>query len=317
MSKPIIKAEINDNVPVLEVNVPTGNVPVLPVETIGGAEPILESLSVTENGTYAPEEGVDGFDEVSVDVPQTIIESISITENGTYTAPSGKAYSPIEVNVTSGVTIQDAELVKEIPTPIAPEVLPNGKLYLVPNGAQYCPPIPEVTGCDYAIICCNSVSVSPYNWVDKTRLDSSTKFWLYLSSDVGRCRRDAIQTISWDGGSTSNKFPDHLYEYDTSGAFTWTELDKTDPDVIDAFNLSADSPGAIIHNVLECVYTNSNIFRYTVGNLEFDMSLSILDSDCKIYNPFYINSYDCYLVINNTAVYQNTYSMYQLISNYN
>ena len=35
-------------------------------------EPNLTSLAVTENGLYLPESGVDGFDRVSVDVPQKI-----------------------------------------------------------------------------------------------------------------------------------------------------------------------------------------------------------------------------------------------------
>lgn len=32
----------------------------------------------------------------------TTIEALTVTENGTYTAPSGKAYSPVTVNVSSG-----------------------------------------------------------------------------------------------------------------------------------------------------------------------------------------------------------------------
>lgn len=66
--------------------------------------PTLETLNVTENGQYTPEEGVDGFNVVNVNVSDTpaVIESLSITANGTYTAPSGvDGYSPITVDVQS------------------------------------------------------------------------------------------------------------------------------------------------------------------------------------------------------------------------
>lgn len=44
----------------------------------GGSAPVLETLTVTTNDTYTPDEGVDGFDEVVVDVPNP--NSITVYE---------------------------------------------------------------------------------------------------------------------------------------------------------------------------------------------------------------------------------------------
>lgn len=68
-------------------------------------QPSIESLSVTENGTYRVGENVDGFNPVYVDVPlpQPVITSLSVNENGTYTVPSGTdGYNPVTVNVPTG-----------------------------------------------------------------------------------------------------------------------------------------------------------------------------------------------------------------------
>ena len=112
-------------------------------------EPVLETLNITENGTYTPESGVDGYNSVSVNVPQKtfnktsltkeytangqysiatpdgfdgisdvsvtvnvperqpVLETLNITENGTYNAPSNiDGYNTVSVNVPqSGGTV--------------------------------------------------------------------------------------------------------------------------------------------------------------------------------------------------------------------
>ena len=62
--------------------------------------PVTESLSVTENGTYEPTEGIDGYDRVDVNVPIITpeIEPLTVTENGIYTA-EGDGYNPVTVNI--------------------------------------------------------------------------------------------------------------------------------------------------------------------------------------------------------------------------
>ena len=61
---------------------------------------MTESLSVTENGTYEPSEGIYGYDRVTVAVPPTVpdIEPLTVTANGVYTA-EGDGFNPVTVNV--------------------------------------------------------------------------------------------------------------------------------------------------------------------------------------------------------------------------
>lgn len=67
--------------------------------TAGGSRPVMESLSVTENGNYTPGEGVDGFNRVNVNV-QPVLETLTATENGVYTPGTGKdGFSNVTVNV--------------------------------------------------------------------------------------------------------------------------------------------------------------------------------------------------------------------------
>ena len=68
----------------------------------GGKEPVVEALSVTENGIYNAPSGVDGFTPVDVNVPsrEPVLESLSITDNGTYTPSAGvDGFDSVDVNV--------------------------------------------------------------------------------------------------------------------------------------------------------------------------------------------------------------------------
>lgn len=58
-----------------------------------------ESINIYENGDYTPPAGVDGYDDIHVDV-RPVIDSITIRENGTYAAAGDvDGYGPVVVNV--------------------------------------------------------------------------------------------------------------------------------------------------------------------------------------------------------------------------
>ena len=77
-------------------------------------QPITEPLSVTANGQYEPSEGVDGFSSVSVSVPerQPDIESLTVTANGTYRSTKD-GYNPVMVAVPERQPITESLSVTE------------------------------------------------------------------------------------------------------------------------------------------------------------------------------------------------------------
>ena len=96
----------------------------------GGSGVTVEPLSVTSNGIYTAPMGK-AYTPVDVNVPvppSVTVECLSVTSNGTYTAPTGKAYSPVDVNVpaTPSVTVESLS------------VTSNGN-YTAPAGKAYSP----------------------------------------------------------------------------------------------------------------------------------------------------------------------------------
>jgi len=67
--------------------------------------PVISPLEATQNGTFSPPSGVDGYAPVTVNVqtPSPVISPFEATQNGTFSPPSGvDGYAPVTVNVSSG-----------------------------------------------------------------------------------------------------------------------------------------------------------------------------------------------------------------------
>lgn len=74
----------------------------------GGSAPVLVELQVNVNGEYTPEEGVDGFDYVNVQVPDPVVYGLTVTENGTYTPESGfDGFDEVVVSVPQHSYVMD------------------------------------------------------------------------------------------------------------------------------------------------------------------------------------------------------------------
>lgn len=72
--------------------------------------PVIKSLTVTENGTYTTNEGVDGFSPVivNIDSPNLQVKSLTYTTNGTTTITPDTGYDGLSsVNVTVSIPIYD------------------------------------------------------------------------------------------------------------------------------------------------------------------------------------------------------------------
>ena len=144
------------------------------VESGGGttpAEPVIEPLSVTENGTYTAPNGVDGYSPVVVDVrvpegSNTPSGTKKITENGTHNVAEYE-FADVDVPIPDGYIIPSGtKTITENGTHDAKEFesvdvnvpIPDG--YIVPSGALSIEENGEFDVTEYKTVAVNVPSVS-------------------------------------------------------------------------------------------------------------------------------------------------------------
>lgn len=122
-----------NNGKVLAIN--NGKIEARSVQWGGGST--LESLSVTANGDYTPEAGVDGFDEVHVAVPNSysVSDEGKVVNNGSLVAQTARA-SQITQNGTYDTTLNDEVTVNVSGglTPITITPIINNASFIGSNG---------------------------------------------------------------------------------------------------------------------------------------------------------------------------------------
>ena len=61
---------------------------------------LLDCITITENGVYYPTEGLDGYNKITVAVPEPVLLDAEFEYNGTYTIEDGDGWSGVTINVS-------------------------------------------------------------------------------------------------------------------------------------------------------------------------------------------------------------------------
>ena len=101
----LIETSKNENTGKYEVDIKTNGVV---AELEANKEVSIDVSNYSEPVEITPSSGKDGMEKTTITLTNissggggVTVEPLSVTANGTYTAPAGKAYSPVTVNVPS------------------------------------------------------------------------------------------------------------------------------------------------------------------------------------------------------------------------
>lgn len=279
-------------------------------------DPMLESLTVSENGSYSPGTGVDGFSKVVVSVSGSapVLASKTISQNGTYIAldDSCDGYDQVVVSVAGGSAILDLSrsYFNGYLLPVLPEIsgYSNAWIRYNPSFARFDLAIaseswfatnsdgtPSVLLDNWLLAISNMSRVKGYicsdglSWVELSDVSTYTNFGTGASRDVIWANHNIF---------TDNSFDTVLYASgEAISHYTPTSTFNVETLIVSANG--SYSPGTGVDGFSNVVVSvpsggsggSDNNFKITIGA----MSGSIYDSEATaiLTSAFYQNNAVC------------------------
>ena len=288
-----------EGIPSVSVETSDSSIPRKPIFIEGGDVPaVIESLSVTENGTYQVPEGVDGYNPVSVNVPSVtpVLETLSVTENGTYTPGSGvDGFNEVSVNVTGG-------------TVYTPAYIKFQKYFREPEIGHICGPDESLIYTDWVYLESAGQVVVPAlpndGLATKTvvsdvqdptfeTITSATIFYCFSSDNDPRARGSYPNELTYTQSHNQQVAPTKIYSYTPGGAFEWTEI------TIDATTWDNKGYSNYVNRI---IYAPVDIMRNTVSSIVFYQLQNLIGESGKISDPYKTDYYDVYYCTEGTQI---------------
>ena len=283
-----------EGIPSVSVETSESTIPRKPIFLEGGPtpEPVIESLNVTENGTYTAPEGVDGYNPVTVNVPAITptLTSLSVTENGTYTPQAGvDGFNSVSVNVSGSVyTPTYIKIIKQFEEPkigaiAAPEkIIYTDWCYLISAGEVIVPELPDDDSV-YKLVSCNIEDAT----VDSVK--TATIFYCFTSNtQAPRCRGSYPNDITYTTSANQQVMPDNIYKYEPGVDSDWIVVTK-DQSTWQTYT-------TYYNRVRYLIYSNVDVIRNTAQDVQYQSLKSLITYGGKlsgIYNTDYFDLYYC------------------------